>query len=166
MFTTRLARIDDAEAIAGLQLESWTARGIAHLSLPDIHVAAEQWISAIRDQQDKGRIVVVEKAANSILVGCAGVMRTGNPHQYELVLLEVTPNERRQSIGARLVNAAADIARGYGAESIHAWIGTDELAAVSLLESAGWQLSGAHRQKIDINSNMTRDEIELHTSLR
>ena len=165
MLTTRIARISDALAIAELQLESWTDRGIHHLSPPDLQQVAAEWATAIRDQQELGRIIVVEKGAESKLVGCAGVMRSIDPRQCELILLEVAPTERRQKIGSRLVNASADIANGFGADSINAWIETNEVAAISLLESAGWQRSGAQRQKVGADGETSRNELELHTSL-
>ena len=165
MFTTRLARIDDARGIARVQIESWADRGIELPSPPDLIEVANEWETAIRDQQSSGRIVVVEKDSDSMIVGCAGIIRSMDPRLSELVLLEVAPPERRQMVASRLLNAIADIAQGFGADSIHAWVGVDELAALTLLESAGWKLTGAQRQTMATESKPPRNELEVHTSL-
>jgi N-acetylglutamate synthase-like GNAT family acetyltransferase len=165
MLTTRLARIDDAYAIAALQRQSWMDRGINHELIPPLDAVAAEWVTAIRDQQESGRIIVVVKDADSTIVGCAGVIRTVEPRLCELILLEVAPHERRNKIGSRLVNACADLARGFGADSMHAWIGLNETAATHLLESAGWQKSGGQREKLEIDTASPRHEVELHTSL-
>lgn len=177
MFTTRLARIDDARGIARVQLESWADRDIALPSPPDLIEVANQWEVAIRDQQSSGRLVVVEKDSDSMIigssrtvgsariVGCAGIVTSPDPRLSELVLLEVAPSERRQMVASRLLNAIADIAQGFGADSIHAWVGVEEIAALTLLESAGWKLTGAQRQTMAAQSEAPRNELEVHTSL-
>lgn len=165
MFTTRLARIDDAMGIAEIQLDSWTNRGLEVVSRDDLQEISAQWAIAIRNQQGEGRIVVVEKDHGSAIVGCAGIVKSPNPRVTELILLEVIPAERRQQVGSRLINACADIARGLGADSINAWIGVDEIAALQLLESSGWEKTGAQRHSIGIKSKDQRTEVELHVSL-
>lgn len=171
MFTTRLARIDDASGIARVQLESWADRDIALPSPPDLIEVAHQWEVAIRDQQSSGRLVVVQKDSESMsigsarIVGCAGIIRSPDPRLSELVLLEVAPPERRQMVASRLLNAIADIAQGFGADSIHAWVGAEEIAALTLLESAGWKLTGAQRQTMAAQSEPPRNELEVHTYL-
>ncbi len=165
MFTTRLARIDDAMGIAEIQIDSWTDRGLELVSRNDLEEISAQWAVAIRNQQGEGRLIVVEKDHGSTIVGCAGIVKSPNPHVTELVLLEVIPAERRQQVGSRLINACADIAKGLGADSINAWIGVDEIAALRLLESSGWERTGAQRHSIGMKSEDQRTEVELHTSL-
>jgi hypothetical protein len=68
-------------------------------------------------------------------------------------------------VASRLLNAIADIAQGFGADSIHAWVGAEEIAALTLLESAGWKLTGAQRQTMAAQSEPPRNELEVHTYL-
>lgn len=165
MFNTRLARVNDASGIAHTQLASWAERGIDFAEIPHVDEVARLWEATIRDQQQDGRIIIVENASDSEIVGCAGVINHPETQRAELILLEVAPPNRRQQIASRLVNACADIARGFGAQSIHAWVGAEELAAITLLESSGWVKTGAQRQTMAPGFELQRDELELHVSL-
>ncbi len=166
MFTTRLARIDDATSIAEIQISSWTDRGLKIASIDDLDHMSAQWAAAIQDQQGEGRIIVVEKDGSSTLVGCAGIVKSPDSQNADLILLEVLPAERRQQVGSRLINACADIAKGFGADFIEAWIGIEEVAAIQLLEGSGWERTGAERLSSGKDSEYLREEVKLHTSLR
>ena len=170
---TRLARSTDAGAIAQVQLKSWHERipsALQNLTLSEIADAWEQAI--VTENSHMGRVLVVERMG--IVEGfCAITFETGTPDtgsfesgrkKCELVALEVTPAQRRSTLGIRLTNAAADLARSSGMSEIDAWLGTQEIPAQHLLLSAGWVASGRERTVAiePSDGNDAVDRVEWH----
>lgn len=165
MFESRLARIDDAPRIARLQATSWESRGIISFTDDEADQFAEatqQWEIAIRDMQSQGRVLVVE--IHGEVVGFAAISVSQPAEFSELVALEVDPTHRREGIGSRLINAAADIAVRMNAHMIRAWVEESEIAAQTLLRETGWATSGATRVTQN-ESGQNRNESEWITYL-
>jgi N-acetylglutamate synthase-like GNAT family acetyltransferase len=166
--TVRLANATDACAITQLQLSNWqlTHTELAQSLVPkDVESA---WTQAITIQGDIGRVLVCER--DGVLVGFAAIEFSG---EVGLVsLLEVAPDVRRQLIGARLLNAVADIALQAGCRHMSLWLNTEQSGGQEFFESMGWALSGATRivstgtktPDSDL-TEFTEEEYELTTSL-
>lgn len=162
MYITRLARVDDARGIAEVQMKSWTDRGLSILDASELSDIAESWAHSITHQQSEGRILVVEW--NGTVIGFAAVVNTGDPQLFALTALEVHPQERRKQVGSRLINASSDVARGFGANGLQAWIGDSETPAILLLEASGWRRTGAERViSSESHKYEHRTEFELQT---
>lgn len=166
MDTTRLARATDAPRITNLQLGNWR---ISHPEIAQLLIPADvqsQWTQAITNEGARGRVLVCER--DQALVGVAVVEFDGE--MGALTLLEVEPAVRRQLIGARLLNAVADIATTAGCLQLCAWLTADQVAGKKFLESTGWASSGASRTVSTDpgeaeNSALRTDQIEWRTAL-
>jgi N-acetylglutamate synthase-like GNAT family acetyltransferase len=163
--TVRLANATDARAITQLQLSNWLH---SHAELAQSLVAKDvesAWVQAITIQSDLGRVLVCER--DGILVGVAAIEFLGGIGQISL--LEVAPETRRQLIGARLVNAVADIALQAGCEQMSLWLSAAQSQGQLFFESMGWAPSGATRilgsANGDLDSQVTERQHELTTSL-
>jgi len=164
--TTRLARATDAPRITNLQMENWR---ISHPEIARLLIPAEvqlQWTQAITNDGARGRVLVCER--DHIMVGVAVVEFDGE--MGTLTLLEVEPAARRQLVGARLLNAVADIAATAGCLQLCAWLTADQMAGKKFLESTGWVNSGASRTVStdpgeSANSALRTDQIEWTTAL-
>ena len=141
MDTVRLANATDAQGITQLQISNWqlTHSVLAQSLNPrDVELA---WVQAITIHGDLGRVLVCER--DGALVGVIAIEFHG---ELGLIsLLEVAPEVRRQLIGARLVNAVADIAGQAGCQHMSLWLNEDQSEAQKFFESMGWALSGATR---------------------
>lgn len=141
MDTVRLANATDALGITQLQISNWqlTRSVLAQsLNLGDVELA---WAQAITIHGNLGRVLVCEREGT--LVGVIAIEFQGESGLISL--LEVAPEVRRQLIGARLLNAVADIAGQAGCRRMSLWLNDDQSDAQKFFESMGWALSGATR---------------------
>lgn len=141
MDTVRLANATDARDISRLQISNWR---LTHSDLAqslDPGQVESAWAQAITIYGDLGRVLVCER--DGILVGVIALEFQG---ELGLIsLLEVSPEVRRQLIGARLLNAVADIAGQAGCQHMSLWLNKDQSDARKFFESMGWAQSGATR---------------------
>jgi GNAT superfamily N-acetyltransferase len=165
MDTVRLANATDAPAITQLQLSNWQ---LSHTELAQSLVAKDvesAWVQAITLHTDIGRVLVCER--DGTLVGVAAIEFLGEVGQISL--FEVAPKARRQLIGARLVNAVADIAYQAGCQHMSLWLSNAQSDGQQFFESMGWLPSGATRTLSTGNaipeSQVTEQQRELTTSL-
>lgn len=170
MDTVRLAAATDSANIIDLQLTNWRLTHPALAELINREDAQSQWEQSITSQSDKGRVLICER--NGTLVGVAAV--EFDREVGLLSLLEVEPLARRQLVGARLLNAAADIASQAGCLELSAWLSADHLGGRQFLESTGWVSTGATRtvsthlwdeDPSDEGGELTEDQVEFTTSL-
>jgi N-acetylglutamate synthase-like GNAT family acetyltransferase len=139
--TVRLANATDAQGITQLQISNWQTTHSVLAQLLDPEDVESEWAQAITFHGDLGRVLVCER--NGTLVGVIAIEFQG---ELGLIsLLEVAPAVRRQLIGARLLNAVADIAVQAGCQHMSLWLNDDHSGAKSFLESMGWGRSGATR---------------------
>lgn len=165
MDTVRLANATDAAAITQLQLSNWR---LSHASLAQSLVPKDvesAWAQAITVHGDLGRILVCER--DGTLVGIAAIEFSGEVG--EISLFEVAPDARRQLVGARLLNAVADIASQAGCRHMSLWLNTGQSDGRKFFESMGWAFSGATRTVSSVNefpeSQLTEQQREFTTSL-
>lgn len=165
MDTVRLANATDAHAITQLQLSNWQ---LSHTELAQSLEAQDvesAWVQAITIDNDIGRVLVCER--DGTLVGVAAIEFLGEVGQISLC--EVAPEVRRQLIGARLVNAVADIAYQAGCQHMSLWLSNVQSDGQQFFESMGWLPSGATRTLSAVNgipeSQVTEHQFELITSL-
>jgi N-acetylglutamate synthase-like GNAT family acetyltransferase len=163
--TVRLANASDAAAITQLQLSNWqlTHSALAQSLVPtDVESA---WAQAITIHGDSGRVLVCER--EGALVGIAAIEFFGEDGQISL--LEVAPEVRRQLIGARLLNAVADIAHQAGCRHMSLWLSIEQSDAQQFFESMGWATSGSTRTLSTAigasDSQLTEQQHELTTAL-
>lgn len=154
--SVRLARPDDATAIAAVQAASWRAAWSSYLPAEALDAlgspaAVEAWRSAITaSPSPRHRVLVAEDGAR--VVGMAAFGPAEDPDladdgaAVELVALAVAPHHGRQGHGSRLLTAAAEIASGDGARRLCAWLPATDDAGRAFLTGAGWAADGAHRE--------------------
>ena len=162
-----MANATDAPRITQLQISNW------QLSVPEVAqklIPAEvesKWAQAITFHGDIGRVLVCEREGN--LIGIAAIEFSGEASL--LSLLEVAPEFRRQLVGARLINAVADLAQQAGCHHMTLWLNVDQTDAQLFFESMGWAPSGATRtvSSSDLNEHpqpeLTEQQREFTTNL-
>jgi len=175
--TVRLANATDARDIAQLQISNWQLTHSVLAQSLDPGDVESAWAQAITIHGELGRVLVCER--DGTLVGVIAIEFHG---ELGLIsLLEVAPAVRRQLIGARLLNAVADIAGQAGCRHMSLWLNDDQADAKKFFESMGWALSGATRtvsaELVDLaeptlaknarnsTSEITQQQCELTTSL-
>jgi GNAT superfamily N-acetyltransferase len=169
-----LANATDAQGIAQLQISNWQLTHSVLAQALDPGDVESAWAQAITIHGGLGRALVCER--DGTLVGVIAIEFQG---ELGLIsLLEVAPEVRRQLIGARLLNAVADIAGQAGCRHMSLWLNDDQIDAMKFFESMGWALSGATRTVstdwahfTDLigpqipDSELTEQQCELTTSL-
>lgn len=136
-----MANATDAQAITQLQISNWRlTHSVVAQSLNPAEVASA-WVQAITNQGDIGRVLICER--DQILIGVAAIEFEGEVGLISLI--EVAPEVRRQLIGARLLNAVADIARQGGCLQVSLWLNAEQTDGKAFFESMGWVPSGATR---------------------
>ncbi len=148
----RPARLEDADDIARVQLDTWRAAygsvlPAEALQLPDAEVAAA-WRTALH--RDAGRSQVLVALEGAEVVGFAASapaqdadLQAASP--AELTALLVVPRWGRRGHGSRLLAALVDGWREQGVERVVAWVFEQDAASRSFLEQAGWEPDGATR---------------------
>jgi ribosomal protein S18 acetylase RimI-like enzyme len=160
--SVRVAWVDDAPAIADLQLRAWRE---AYADL----VPADAWRAALgRPGDARNRVLVALERAR--VVGFVVTSPASDPDcdpvaDGELSELTVDPAERGRGHGSRLLQAAVDtlVADRFRRAVLWASAGDDALRA--FVSSAGWAPDGAHRE-LGLDTGTARvKQIRLHTAL-
>ncbi len=133
----------DASAIGAVQSRSWRlayadllpADVLADLT-PD--ALAQPWREAISSPPSPRHQVLVA-VADDLVVGFVAL--TG----IEIAALIVDPFHQRQGHGSRLLAAAVDAVREYGARRVQAWVPEPDTVLLAFLASAGITPDGARR---------------------
>lgn len=157
--SVRLATPADASAIGSVQAHLW--RDLYVDVLPEEVLAgfeaqafADVWVSSLTSPPSGAHRALVACSGLEV-VGFAAVGPSVDPDatdvDAEVLVLGVESGSRRQGHGSRLVNAAADTARGSGFGRLRAWVpqaasGPSELAV--FLSSAGFEADGALRDRV------------------
>lgn len=169
-----MANATDAQGITQLQISNWRLTHSVLAQSLDPREVESAWAQAITIYSDLGRVLVCER--DGTLVGVTAIEFQG---ELGLIsLLEVAPAVRRQLIGARLVNAVADIAGQAGCRHMSLWLNNNQSEAKKFFESIGWAPSGATRiVSVDLaespdtrdlqipGSELTEQQYELTTLL-
>jgi L-amino acid N-acyltransferase YncA len=126
MNTVRPARIEDADRIAYVQVESWntTYAGI----VPEAYLASltpESRIESWKKQLDGGStlILVAEDEAGVFGFVSGGLLRDSIPgYDAELYAIYLLQQKQREGVGRALVCELAAALRGKGYRSLIAWV--------------------------------------------
>ena len=184
----RLARPDDAVAVARIQLSTWRTAYAAVIPASVLDAlgeddAAVQWRSAIVEPPTPLHRVLVA-FEGEVAVGFAAIGPAvpedlvGPGHESEALpasgawnrdalavsTLLVEPRWGRRGHGSRLLAAVADVAREDGFTRALAWVLDADAATRKFLESAGWAPDGVGRV-LDMDGTDV-DEIRLVTKFQ
>jgi putative acetyltransferase len=129
--TVREFQASDADAFFELNRE-WIQRYF-WLEPADLEVLCNPQ-AAILDEG--GRILMAVR--NGVCLGCCALLAMG-PGEYELAKMAVTPSERRNGIGRRLIAAAIHLAERIGATRLYLETNHTLAGAIALYESMGFQ---------------------------
>ena len=155
--------VDDAEAIAAIQVAGWQTafRGIAsdnYLDALDPAPEAAGWrIGIARSPSERMRIFVAELASE--IVGFVTVFPSRDddldPDQVgEVGAIYVSPGHWRRGVGRALMARAIDALRSLGFTDAILWTLAASKRSRSFYEAGGWRTDGSTKQ-IDLGCPVT-----------
>jgi GNAT superfamily N-acetyltransferase len=174
--SVRIAWVDDAAAIAELQLRTW--RQVYAGLLPDaalpgpdaVESAAAAWRASMTNPRDARNRVLVALERNRV-VGFAITAPASDPDcdpvsDGELMELTIDPAERGKGHGSRLLQAAADTLRADRFTRAVLWAVATDDDLRAFLTGAGWAPDSAHRElDLDGEGSTLVKQVRLHTAL-
>ncbi len=177
--SVRVGWVDDASAVAAVQLTAWRERYAGLLpaaALPDpedsatAQAAAAQWHRSLQRPGDARNRVLVALDRQRV-AGVAVSQPAGDPDcdpvaDAELSELAVLPDDRGRGHGSRLVQAAVDTMRADRFTRAVCWLVASDDRTRAFLTGAGWAADGAHRT-LDLtgDGSVTVRQVRLHTAL-
>jgi RimJ/RimL family protein N-acetyltransferase len=156
--TVRLARPEDAAAIADAHVRGWLAayRGLIPDAVLDglsVERRTEQWRETIASQNpdSDGRTWVVEEAGD--VKGFAGTGAVRDPPDDlaaagEVLVIYLAPEARGKGLGRVIFSHAVDDLKARGFDPIVVWVFEANAVARRFYEAAGFRPDGA-RQPVD-----------------
>ena len=166
--TVRLARPDDAEAIADAHVRGWRAayRGLVPDSILDglsVERRTTFWHDTIAAETEaqaanghaaapSGRTWVVEEAGHVRGFAATGPIRDqpeGLAAAGEILAIYLVPEARGRGLGRALFTRVVDDLRDRGFDPIVVWVFEANAVARRFYEAAGFEADGA-RQPIDL----------------
>jgi GNAT superfamily N-acetyltransferase len=172
--SVRVAWVDDAHAIAELQLRTWRATYAGVVpgeALPtDVEAAAGAWQDSLARPGDARNRVLVALERNRV-VGFAITSPASDPDcdpvsDAELSDLTVDPDERGKGHGSRLLQAAVDTMVADRFTRAVTWTIASDDALRGFLTSAGWAPDQAHRElDLDGEGATVVKQVRLHTAI-
>ena len=147
----REAKLEDAEAIARVHVDSWntTYQGI----IPENYIAKrsyqkrqESWKKILSDDQEKDKqhfVYVVEKKTGQIIAFADGGLARNSDSIYkgELYAIYILEAYQRQGIGKNLTKKIAEKLFHSGLNSMLVWVLED--SRLPILSSSWWSTSKA-----------------------
>ena len=173
--SVRLARVSDAPAVGFVQAVLWT-EVYAGLLPPEVtaqfqpQAFARVWRASLEAPPSPAHRLLVACAGEQV-VGFGAVGPSGDPGAQdgdgEILVLGIHPEARGVGHGSRLLNAAADTARGAGFRALSAWLPRDAEATRAFLQASGFAPDGAFRDRVigPEDSDVLR-EVRLHSSIQ
>jgi len=140
-FTIRSASVEDAKAIAFVQVEGWrsTYGGIvpdAYLAAMDVESGTESWKSPLESSEVAA--FVAEDAAGVFGFICGGKLREGGEgYDAELYAIYLLQDRQRGGAGRRLACTLAEVLRQQGFKSMVVWVLEENRRAVAFYKSLG-----------------------------
>ena len=169
MVSVRLARSDDADEIARIQVETWRA---AYTGLmPDEAIAGfdlesrqRQWRDVLgRAPQPGGATFVVEDAGEVVGFASVGPSRDEDAEQEaELYAIYLHPSRWGSGIGRALLQRAEESMRSSGFRRALLWVLAGNERAIRFYEAAGWEHDG---RKLDEFQGATVTELGYRKAL-
>ena len=167
--SVRTAATADAEVVGRVQAHVWQ-EAYDGVVPPQVHAAfaPEAFAASWRES-----LAAPPEGVHRLLVACAGEEVVGfaaiGPSQDpdtgqvtgEVTALGVDPRSRRQGHGSRLLNAAVDMLREAGAESVTAWCLVEHEDLRAFLTGAGMQPDGAYRDRVVSPEGGTAREVRV-----
>ncbi len=167
--SVRRARPNDAPAVGLVQATVFRAAYAGRvpdevLSLFEPDAFARSWRESLSAPPE---------GVHRLLVACAGEQVVGlaaigpaqdpdaGPAAGEVTVLAVHPDARRQGHGSRLLNAAVDVLRDAGAESVTLWLLADAERSRAFLTASGFAPDGAYRDRVVSADGDTLREVRL-----
>lgn len=169
--TVRLARVDDAEAIARVQAAALTVSYADLLPATvtqtfDETAAQVAWTTAITAPPSPQHRVFVALSTSDVVgfaASAPGADADLDPSSdAELLALHVDPSALRHGHGSRLMHAVADHARDDGFARLVMWVFAADDALRGFLQAAGWAADGSTR---DLDMGALAHQVRLHTSI-
>jgi GNAT superfamily N-acetyltransferase len=145
----REASVDDAAAIARVQVASWrdAFRGLLpadYLEQLDEAERAGYWADKLTGLGERETVLVAEEDGEVVAFAHAGP--ADEPEHGELYAMHVWPALRRRGIGFDLHDAALRRLRAAGVRSVHLWLLKGNELARRFYERQGWVDDGAERE--------------------
>ena len=172
--SVRIAWADDADAIAGVQMQAWRQQYgdlLPPEALPeDAAPVAEAWRTSMTRPEDARNRVLVALERNRV-VGFAVTAPAVDPDcdpvsDGELDELSVLPGELGKGHGSRLLQAVADTLVADRFTRAVTWTIVGDDARRGFLTSAGWGPDSAHRElDLDGSGSTLVKQVRLHTAL-
>lgn len=147
----RPARLDDAAAIAVVNIRAWQAAyahafGAERLSAMDLEAQRELWRQRLA-QPRRGDVVLVAEADGSVVgfASCGNSLDASG--EGELYSIYVLPEAWGSGAGPALMAAALAALRAGGFDTAILWVLEDNPRAQRFYEREGWTRDGGRREE-------------------
>jgi len=153
----RPALVADAAGIARVHVDTWRAayQGLINaetLNGLSVEQRAERWQAQLEAPAPKSFLLVAEQAGSVIGFASGGCERTDDPlYRGEIYALYLRPENHRQGIGRRLVEAGAQALLENGLPSMLIWVLRDNPSR-RFYEALGGQ--HVREQEVEIRGQM------------
>jgi GNAT superfamily N-acetyltransferase len=164
MVRVRDATVDDARAIAGINVRGWQTayRGVVPDTTLDemsIDELAGRFVESMKDQERTSRVLVATDGSGGVL-GYASVGPPREPDHEpegagEVYAIYVDPTAWGTSVGRELFASAQDALREQGYARAFLWVLDDNPRARRFYEIAGWRWDGARSEHHVMCENLT-----------
>jgi GNAT superfamily N-acetyltransferase len=162
--SVRIARPEDAEHVAHVQLTTWQTAYAELLPSDALRLPLDQvaavWLNAIEAPPSPQHRVLVALDGSEVVGFCASEPVEG---ATELTAFFVDPRWGRRGHGSRLLAAAADHWRADDVEVAVHWVFEQDAVVAAFLETAGWGPEELLR-KLDTGVGLVQQR-RWHTSL-
>lgn len=172
--SVRVAWIDDADAVAAVQLRAWPklyGDVLPAEALPSDHAAlATQWRQVLGRTDDARNRVLVALERNRV-VGFALTSPAVDPDcdpiaDGEVSEITLDPDERGKGHGSRLLQAAVDTLVADRFTRAVTWLVASDDGTRAFLTAAGWAPDTAHRElDLDGTGTTTVKQLRLHCAI-
>lgn len=153
----RPALVTDAAGIARVHVDTWRAayQGIINAEILDglsVEQRTQRWLGQLEAPAPKSFLLVAEQAGSVIGFASGGLERTDDPlYKGEIYGLYLRPENHRQGIGRRLVEAGVMTMLENGLPSMLIWVLRDNPSRW-FYEAIGGQY--VREQEVDIRGQM------------
>jgi GNAT superfamily N-acetyltransferase len=143
----RAARVDDARAIAAVDVASWRAAyrdlmPAAYLDALSVEEKTARWSSSLAREAPRRKQTLVAEDDGAV-IGYATVGPDGESGSGLLYLMYVAPDQWRRGVGAALMAHVCETLRRDGFRSGVLWVLERNDRARGFYEAQGWSADGA-----------------------
>jgi len=169
----RLARTDDVDAIARINLDAWHERLAPEMDdealdfLQDADFASLWAESLLRPPSPLYRVAVAVDDNDRVCGYAAWGPASdadASPGEVEVFAFEIDPTLRRIGHGSRLMSAIVDMATNQGAIALSMWCTISDEGRRAFLTDSGWAPDTAWRD-IEVSDGAVIREVRLVTAL-